>query len=69
VRLMSQVIHQTVSTTSIILTFGFPVAIFTSVGFARLTNPTEALSAFSLCSIMTCFSWTVGRAIKTVIPD
>jgi hypothetical protein len=69
VRLMSHFIHQTVSTTSIILTFGFPVAIFTFVGFARLTNPMEALSAFSLCSIMTCLSWAIGRAIKTVVPD
>ena len=68
-RLMSHFIHQTVSTTAIILTFGFPVAIFTLVGFARLTNPMEALSAFSLCSIMTCLSWAIGRAIKTVVPD
>jgi hypothetical protein len=66
---MSHFIHQTVSMTSIILTIGFPVAVFTSVGFARLTNPMEALSAISLCSVMTCLSWMIGRAIKNVVPD
>jgi hypothetical protein len=66
VRLSLQVFHQALNTTTMALTFGFPVAIFAFVGFARLTNMIEAVSALSLCSIMAVLSWTTGRVVRYV---
>jgi hypothetical protein len=66
-RLIFQLVHHTVSTTSIILTLGFPVTIFALVGFARLANPTEAALAISLCSSLACLSWIAGRAMESVV--
>ncbi len=68
-RLTLQLLRQTLGTTSNILTLGFPVTIFTFAGFARLTNPMEALSAVLLCSIMAGLSWIAGQIMKTVVPE
>jgi hypothetical protein len=67
VRLSLQVFHQALNTTTMALTFGFPVAIFTFVGFARLTNPIEAVSALSLGSVIAVLSWTIGRVVRYVV--
>ena len=66
-KLALQLFHQALSATSMALTFGFPVAIFTFVGFARLTSLTEAISAFSICSIMAGLSWVGGRGMEYVV--
>jgi hypothetical protein len=50
--------------TSAILRFGFPVTIFALFGFARLTNVREAFSAAFICSFVACLSWATGRAVR-----
>jgi hypothetical protein len=49
--------------------FGCPAAIFTYLGFARMTNVAEFVVVAFLCVVMTCLSWIAGRAIMLMITD
>jgi hypothetical protein len=48
---------------------GCPAAIFTYLGFARMTNMAEVLVVSFLCIVMTCLSWVAGRAMLLMITE
>jgi hypothetical protein len=49
--------------------FGCPAAIFTYLGFARMTNLAEVIVVSFLCIVMTCLSWVAGRAMLLMITE
>jgi hypothetical protein len=49
--------------------FGCPAAIFTYLGFARMTSLAEVIVVSFLCVVMTCLSWVAGRAILLMITE
>jgi hypothetical protein len=49
--------------------FGCPAAIFTYLGFARMTNLAEVIVVSFLCIVMTCLSWVAGRAMMLIITE
>jgi hypothetical protein len=61
---LGRVLLSSVTATSTILRFGFPVTIFALFGFARLTNVREAFSAAFIYSAAACLSWVTGRAVR-----
>jgi hypothetical protein len=61
---LEQVFLSSATATSAVLRFGFPAAIFTLFGFARLTNVREAFSAAFICSFVACLSWVTGRVVR-----
>jgi ammonia channel protein AmtB len=48
---------------------GCPAAIFTYLGFARMTNLAEVIVVSFLCVVMTCLSWVAGRAMQMIAED
>lgn len=51
------------------LLFGCPAAIFTYLGFARMTNLAEVLVVSFLCIVMTCLSWLAGHVMLLMVTD
>jgi len=50
-----------------ILLIGCPVAIFTFLGFARMTSIPEAMAVGFVCIVMACLSWVAGRAMNYIL--
>lgn len=50
-----------------ILLIRCPVAIFTFLGFARMTNIAEAIAVGFVCIVMAGLSWVAGRAMHYVV--
>jgi hypothetical protein len=46
---------------------GCPAAIFTFLGFARLTNIAEAIVVSLFCIMMACLSWVAGRVMHYIV--
>jgi hypothetical protein len=64
---LGHVLLGSVTATSAILRFGFPAAISTLFGFARLTNVRETFLAAFICSFVACLSWATGRFVRIFI--
>ena len=50
-----------------ILLIRCPVAIFTFLGFARMTNIAEAIAVGLVCIVMAGLSWVAGRAMHYIV--
>jgi hypothetical protein len=50
-----------------ILLIRCPVAIFTFLGFARMTSIAEAIAVGSVCIVMAGLSWVAGRAMHYIV--
>lgn len=50
-----------------IFLIGCPVAIFTLLGFARMTNIAEARAVGFVCIVMAGLSWAAGRAMSYIL--
>jgi len=50
-----------------ILLIRCPVAIFTFLGFARMTNIAEAIAVGFVCIVMAGLSWVAGRAMHYIV--
>jgi hypothetical protein len=52
-----------------ILLIGCPAAIFTLLGFARMTNIAEARAVGFICIVMAGLSWAAGRAMSYILAE
>jgi hypothetical protein len=50
-----------------ILLIGCPAAIFTFLGFARMTSIAEAIGVGFVCIVMAGLSWVAGRAMHYIV--
>jgi len=66
---LGHVLFRVGDATADILLFGCPAAIFTFLGFARMTNIAEAIGVGLVCIVMAGLSWVAGRAMHYIVTD